>query len=255
MKFSLKNNEINSLITEEYDKTGIILIWGDTGVGKTTLCLTATLSMLSTGKKVLYINTKSFFKQERFDQMKKFYPDFNIYNFLVFSPKTLNQQTKIIMDLEFFILEEIHLLGETKIGLIVLDSATTLEQFALNYEVMSKKITEDSGPGVKKAIQKSREYNQKLQIILTSSLATLEHVVLKYSIPVIITTRSTTRFDEVTKETIETPINPKILEYFSKISLKIERTSHTALRKLILRKHPNSKLKAVNGFLSENGFN
>ena len=102
MKFSPLDGAINNLISTNEEKQFTISIWGDIGTGKTTLCYGASLSILI-NKKVIYINTKPFFKKQRFDQLKAFYPKFDIFNFLLYNPRNFNQMIKIIMNIEFLI--------------------------------------------------------------------------------------------------------------------------------------------------------
>ena len=106
MRFSPQDTEINRLISQEEDGKGIITIWGDAGTGKTTMCFGASLSVLPE-KKVIYINTKPYFKLERFYQMKEYFPKYNKFNFLLYNPRDFKNLIKIIMNLEFLILKEI----------------------------------------------------------------------------------------------------------------------------------------------------
>ncbi|MHA1728442.1 MAG: hypothetical protein ACTSWY_06885 [Promethearchaeota archaeon] len=234
MEFSPTNKEINRLIIEDDDTRGIISIWGGVGSGKTTMCFGAALSHLSQGKKVIYINTKSFFKLERFNQMKIAYPEFDIFNFLVYNPKNFLQQVKIIMDLEFLILKEINMLGKTNIGLIILDTATTLRQLDMKLE----------------------EYNRKNQMVMNSILATLDYLLDKYNIPVIITNRSIISFENSEDIPVERPSSARTMNYWVKLSIKIERTRKVGERIVLLEKYAGtrSKLKKITVTLTDRGF-
>jgi len=232
MNFSPQIHELNNLISTTDEQTGIISIWGDVGVGKTTLCFGATLKTLSDDKKVIYINTKSFFKSERFLQVKKFYPDFNNSNFLVYNPSTFSQQIKIIMNLEFLILKEIKMLKHSNIGLIVLDTASTLKTLEMS----------------------SNDVNNKMQLMLNMGLATLDYIIREYKIPVIITNRLIHQYNELSDESIEKPSNANSVNFWAKSSFKIERTNKAGYRLLILEKHPRNKLKNLKLKLSESGF-
>ncbi len=232
MDFSISNTSLNELFSKEIEEEGIISIWGDVGVGKSTLCFSAALSTLSKNKKVIYISTKSFFKLERFNQMKNYYPDFDIFNFILYNPKNFNQQTKIVMDLEFLILKEKNLLGKTNVGLIILDTATTLKQISMNKE----------------------EINQKLQTIINAQLASLDDILKKYKIPIIVTNRSTIKFSESTEDVNEKQSSAKSINHWTKTSLKIERTSKTGVRKLIIEKHPQIDKKEYKTKLTDKGF-
>ena len=139
MEFSLSNTELNSLINTEDERAGIVCVWGDTGIGKTTMCFSAALSVLSKGKKVIYLNSKPEFKTERFHEMMAFYPEFDIFNLIVFNIKSYYHQILTVMDIENLILNEIKLLGKTNVGLIIIDTATTLLQLTMNFDVIRKK--------------------------------------------------------------------------------------------------------------------
>jgi DNA repair protein RadB len=233
MNFSPEINKLNQLISTTDEKTGIISIWGDVGVGKTTLCFGATLQTLSHDKKVIYINTKSFFKSERFIQMKNYYTGINNSNFLIYNPSTFSQQIKIIMNLEFLILKEIKILKKSNIGLIVIDTASTLKTLET----------------------RTNDLDNKMQLMLNLSFATLDYIIREYKIPVIITNRLIRQYNETTDESVEKPSHANSINYWAKTSIKIERTNKAGYRLLIIEKHPRNKLKRLNLNLSESGFN
>jgi len=233
VEFSLNNNNLNEIITPLDEKEGIISIWGDVGIGKTTLCFSVTLSALSKQEKVIYINTKSYFKEERFNQIMGYYSKFDPYNLLIYNCDNFRQQVITIMNLEFLIKKEIELLGKSRVSLIVLDSASTLFQLAMS----------------------TKEKNIKLQSALNTILATLDYIRRTYGVTILITNRSTFRFNEKLDKTIEQSSISSTIDFFSKTSIKIERTSQTAIRFFIIEKHPRNLIRKLTINLAEDGFN
>lgn len=217
MQFSLTNVALNSFISPSDALSTIIHIWGDVGVGKTTLCYSAALSKLTQNKKVIYISTKSFFKEERFKQMMQHYPAFDQYNFLLYTPNSFSQQTEILMNLEFLILEEIKHLKKTNIGLIILDSVSILRHLQM----------------------KSETHNQKTLLTLNTTVATLDYIRRTYEIPIIITNRSVIRIKD--DKNISQPASNAVMEYWAKIWILNERTENPTVRRLTLEKHPHQQ--------------
>ena len=215
LQFSLTNSNINSVISTTDETATLIHIWGDVGVGKTTLCYSATLSKLAQGKKVIYISTKSFFKHERFTKLKQYYSDFDEYNFLLYTPSNFSQQTEILMNLEFLILKEINILKRTQIGLIVLDSASILWHLEM----------------------KKSEHNNKTMRALNTTIATLDYIRRTYEIPILITNRSVIRIKD--DKNIAQPANNTVMNFWAKIRMKIERTQQPAIRSFNLEMHPH----------------
>jgi DNA repair protein RadB len=233
MQLSLTNQKLNSLISSKDESTSVIHIWGDVGVGKSTLCYSAALAILAQEKKVIYISTKSYFKENRFHQISKNYPPFNIYNFLLYNPTTFSQQTEVIMNLEFLILEEIRQLKTTSVGLIVVDGVSILWHL---------EMTSDAS-------------NQKTLRALNTLIATLDYIRRTYNIPVIITNRSVIRTQE--NRNFSQPASNAVMDYWGKIKIKIELTENPAMRDIILESHSTKKNlpKRISTKLIDSGFN
>ncbi|MBD3353120.1 MAG: hypothetical protein GF364_16685 [Candidatus Lokiarchaeota archaeon] len=231
LQLSPTNNNINELIPESELKGAFIVFWGDVGVGKTTLSLCASLSVLVSGKKVIYINTRPNFKYERFSQLKSSYKDFNKQYFILYNAETAKQLVKIIMRLEFLFLEEIRLLGRSSIGLVVLDTATTLFHVEM----------------------KSKNFNEKLQGDINNTLATLQFLATKYNIPVIVTDRLIRTYNDSGNNNTK-PANERTISYFSTHLLKIERTENAGERILLLQKNPKNLPKQIRTQLIRTGF-
>ena len=216
LQFSLSNKQINSLISQTDELASIIHIWGDIGVGKTTLCYAAALSILAEGKKVIYVNAKSKFKDERFMEMAKYYPEFDHYNFLLYHPTSFSQQSEILMNLEFLLLEELRQLRVISVGLIILDNASILRHLEM----------------------KSESFNQKTLRALNTTIATLDYIRSTYKIPIIVTNRSVLRMKE--NYNFSQPASNVVMEYWAKFRIKIERCDNPGERNIILENHLNN---------------
>lgn len=236
MQISSINSELNEIINESDERKGIISVWGDVGVGKTTLCLTVSLSKLAMGKKVIYIYTKPEFNNERFSQLKSAFKEFDLFNFILYLPNSVPELLDIIMNLEFLILEEIRLVGHSNIGLIVLDTCSTLIQLQGGLE------------------QTSQDMDTKLGVIL----ATLDYLLANYHIPIIITSRLVSKFSESDNKYIEYPASEKVVNNFAFYSIKIERTEEAGFRELLVEKksseHSFNLQKKCRVKLSQFGF-
>jgi len=232
MQFSLTNQGLNSMISTSDETASIIHIWGDIGVGKTTMCYSCALSKLAQGKKVVYVNTKSPFNSNRFKQIMQNYPPFDEYNFILYNPTTFSQQTEILMNLEFLILEEINTFHNTSVGLIILDDASILRHLEL----------------------KTKEYNQKMLRVLNTTIASLDFIRKTYEIPVLITNRSVIRV--INDQNFSQPASNAIMEYWAKYRIHLERTTNPVIREVVLEAHPmHSNLPIrIQTQLNNNGF-
>ena len=217
MQFSLTNKKLNSLVSSADELASIIHIWGDIGVGKTTLCYAASLSKLAQGKKVIYISTKAYFKESRFTEISSHYPSYDKYNFLLYTPSTFSQQTEILMNLEFLILEEIKHLQKTSIGLIVVDGVSILRNIEMGSEAKN---------------------NKTLRTLITT-IATLDFIRRTYNIPILITNRPVIRVTD--NRNVAQPASNVVMEFWGKTKIKIERTEVPTMREILLEHHPTQQ--------------
>lgn len=233
MRFTPTNTPINDFISEKDTLSGIISIWGDVGVGKTTFCFAAALNVLNYGKKVIYISTARKFEFARLKLMLGRYRGINMEKFVVYNPDTISQLAKLVMNLEFLLLEEIRFLGKTSVGLIVLDTATGLFHTSIKsgYDSILKK-----------------QSNQ-----LNIFLAELDKLREKYRIPIMITNRSVSSIKEDDEKVVSHQASPKTMAYWTKTSIKLERLSTPGYRAVILVKHPRNKLRKARIKLASEG--
>jgi RecA/RadA recombinase len=182
-------------------KPQIIMLWGDIGIGKSTLALQLSESILTKGKKVFYLHSKRTPLEGIVDRIFGKRSDTQKENFLFWNPDNFKKQIEIIFDWLLAVKQLETFFHEKRVGLIVIDELTG------NYlpEMLMNK--------------KNEELNDKLNF----QLATLTQISQEQNIPIILTNNFTLKSDE--KENLQdSPYGGKITEYWTDISIKLERT-------------------------------
>ena len=209
---------------------GIISVWGDFGVGKTTFALQTAINSVKIGKQVVYIYTKPNFPYEKISMIQK--DSFKILDKITFIQTTdFDELNSIVFNFEFLILQY---LQESNINfnLIVIDSLTNLYRIELNKD------------------KKEKNYNLNYQ--LDQILANLFYINETYDIEIMIINEiSRKNFDD---QNIEVHSGGKVMKYWVDFSIKITRTEKLNERKFILTKDPGIELNSFKSILTENGF-
>jgi DNA repair protein RadB len=198
------NNFIDDLLGPLQTNT-ITSFYGSPGIGKSTLCFEYASAYLKTGKKVIYVDTEGGFSAERLKQIN---PEINLNNIIVISPKTFEDQQKVISSLNK------QITNARSIGLVIVDSLVMLYRLKLGDS--PKKINSDLG----------------------EQLRLLTEIARGFNIPVIVTNHMYVDFD--TKEKKMSGGN--VMEYWSKTILELDKDDD--LRYARLKKHkfkPESK--------------
>ncbi|TFG29911.1 MAG: hypothetical protein EU532_02295 [Promethearchaeota archaeon] len=223
-------SQLNTIFDSSKLIRGIISIWGDFGIGKTTLALQ---SAINTAKfnKVIFIYTKPDLPYEK---IGKFLEDDNsdvLNNILFISTPDFLDLNKIVLNLEFLIL---HYLREQNIALklIVVDSITDLYRLELNREKKEKNVT--------------------LNYQLNQLLANLNYINEKYVIEVLIVNELSRRNYEDSIKEVQS--GGKVMDYWIDYSIKISRTKKLNTRNIVLTKHPEMKNHQFLCNITENGF-
>lgn len=110
--------DLDDLLGGGLERRTISQIYGEAGSGKSTLCLMCAVSVLATGKSVLYIDTEGF-SADRFRQIAGDATEELAEHLLIFEPVDFEQQAIMIGECEA-------ILKIRDVGLIVVDSATAL---------------------------------------------------------------------------------------------------------------------------------
>lgn len=209
---------------------GIISIWGDFGVGKTTFSLQTAINNIRHDRKIIYIYSKPNFPAEKIKEMSKGPIDI-LKNITFIQTKSFEDLFNIVYNLEFLILGNIKLTKE-KYNLIVIDSLTDLYRLALNKD--------------------KKEENFNLNYNLNQILANLSFLNNTYNIDILIVNEKVNK--SVNNQIIEVQSGGKVMEYWVSLDIKIERTEVLKQRKLIISKHPEIKNVEFTFNLTKYGF-
>ncbi|MFX1395285.1 MAG: AAA family ATPase [Promethearchaeota archaeon] len=210
---------------------GIISIWGDFGVGKTTFALQTAINTSNQGKKAIYFYSKPNFPSDRVVDLLKENSIETLDNIVFIKSTNFADLHKIIFNLEFLVLESIKE-KKTSFDLIVIDSITDLYRLVLNKE--------------------KKEKNVSLNYQLNQILANLTYIFETYGIEVLVVNELTRKSDN--DQTQEVQSGGKVMEFWILYTIKIERTEILNKRKLIVRKDPNNIKFELSSSLTQYGF-
>ncbi|MFX0029283.1 MAG: hypothetical protein ACFE8B_08740 [Candidatus Hermodarchaeota archaeon] len=209
---------------------GIISVWGDFGVGKTTFALSTIYNTIKEENKSIYIYTKPNFPYEKIVKITHCSKEI-LGNINFIKLNDFNDLNNIVFNLEFLILDNIKK-KEKLYRLIVIDSLTGLYRLALNREIKDK--------------------NYNLNYNLNQILANLLYLNNSFDIEIlVINEKVQTRVND---QIIESQSGGKVMEYWIALDIKIERTDILKERKLILTNHLNNDHLEFISNLTENGF-
>jgi len=210
---------------------GIISIWGDFGVGKTTFALQTAINTSLQGKKAIFIYSKPNFPSDRIGDLLK-ENSIEILDNLVFIKSTnFTDLHKIIFNLEFLVLE-VKKEKNTSFDLIVIDSITDLYRLELNKE--------------------KKEKNVILNYQLNQILANLTYIFETYGIEILIINELTRK--SYNDQTLEVQSGGKVIDFWILYTIKIERTEILNVRKLIIRKDLDNIKFELKSSLTQYGF-
>lgn len=177
-------------------------IYGKPGVGKTNLCISATLECAKLGKKVAYIDTENGLNYFRLKQMcsdKEL-----IKKIMINRPKNFEEQRKLLKKLDKIVDEDY--------GMVVLDSAVSL--YRLN-------------------VKGSRNDIIKFSRRLAKQASFLAHLAQEKKVVSLITNHVYDSFEEKGEVS---PVGGDTLMYWSKMILEVEKEEDN--REMFLVKHP-----------------
>lgn len=223
-------SQLNTIFNTSKLIKGIISIWGDFGIGKTTLALQ---SAINTAKfnKIIYIYTKPDFPYKKIGKLIVDDTSNVLDNILFILTPDFLDLNKIVLNLEFLIL---YYLREQNIALklIIIDSITDLYRLELNREKKEKNVT--------------------LNYQLNQQLANLFYINEKYAIEVLVINELSTRDSKDYIKEVQS--GGKVMDYWIDYSIKISRTKKLNTRNFILTKHPEMKNHQFLCNLTKNGF-
>jgi len=224
-------NDINEFFKSSIAKEGISSIWGAFGVGKTTLALQIGWKNALNEKKVLHIYSKPNFPFIKINSLFESHLDELLENIQFIRATHFREMFKLVFNLEFIILNRLKL-GKTILGTIIIDSLTDLYRLELRRDKKGE--------------------NVELNYTLNQILAILSYINKQYDIYILLT-------NELSRNTLEGEVfdvesGGKVMEYWVKNSIKIERTDVTNNRTLKLCDDDGKTLSVFNSRLTNHGF-
>ncbi|MBY8989493.1 MAG: AAA family ATPase [Candidatus Lokiarchaeota archaeon] len=209
---------------------GIVSVWGDFGVGKTTFALQTLYNTNKKGSESIYIFTKPTFPYERINRiMQESKEDLDHISFVRL--ENFNDLHNLVFNLEFLILKKSNT-KENLYKLIVIDSLTDLYRLELNRE--------------------KKDMNYNLNYRLNQILANLFYLSEHYDIDILVINEKVQIREN--DQNIEIQSGGKVMEYWVTLDIKIERTEVLKEREIILTNHSNGDHINFRSNLTENGF-
>ena len=199
MKVASGANIIDELLEGGYENDAITTIYGPAGSGKTNLAILAVVEAVKTGKKAIFIDTEGGFSITRFKQIVSNHKKL-LEKIVFLNPTNFQEQKKAF--------EKLKTLVDNKIGIIVIDTLTTL--YRLERTIGNNEFNRDLG----------------LQI------SYLTEIVRKKNIPIICLNQVYSSF-ETNKVQV---VGGDLIKYGSKCIIELQ-IGHAGKRKAILRKH------------------
>ncbi|MFB6144459.1 MAG: DNA repair and recombination protein RadB [Candidatus Nanohaloarchaea archaeon] len=200
-RLSTGSEPLDELLSGGIERGIITNVFGESGSGKTNLCVQVAAELAEGGEKVVYIDTEKGFSPERFAQVAD---EESLDNVILAEPFSFEQQEERIESLEEVMEDE-----EPQPSAVIVDSMVSL------YRLKAK------GDQV-------QEFNQRL----SQQLSELSRIARKYDIPVMVTNQVYTSFDE---DGIEL-VGRDVPRYWSKCLLKLSSLDN-GVRKAEIEKH------------------
>ena len=222
-------------VNEFFERTKAIRrftsLWGNFGVGKTTLSIQTAKKYALNRKKVLYIYTKPNIPFKIINTVFENNLEDILENDSFIHTANFDDLFKFIFNLEFGVLNDL----KTKNGaynLIIIDSMTDLYRLELNRDKKGK--------------------NFILNYKLNQMLANLVSLKQKYKIDILIINETSRRTQE--GQTYEVESGGNVMQYWVTNSIKIERTDIVNNRKFILHRGNDNNSFLLNTMLTKHGF-
>ena len=200
------NSSLDDLLDGGFEKGCVTQIFGSPSSGKSNVALMLTVNVAKTGRKVIYIDTEGGISIDRIKQISGPYFSNVANNIMVFEPTDFIQQTENLRSIDVWLRKH-----HEEVDLIILDSAVAL------YRVDDMK-----------SYKLSKELRKQIQL--------LSNIARRYDIAVIITNQIYNSFDDEGNSEVK-PVGGDILEYISKVIIRLERGSETDQRIATLKRH------------------
>src|SRR5512137_751454 len=193
-------NAIDLLLGGGFEAGIITQIYGESGTGKSNIVMQLTVQAVSRSRRAIFIDTEGF-SAERFKQIAGPGAEEMAKRIMIFEPMSLEQQAIAI--------RESSRIAGRDLGLVILDSATSL------YRVLLE-----------------AEDNRTIRRTLNLQLSELQEIARRHRIPVVITNQV---YTDIESKTLR-PLGGKGLEHMCKTIVFLEKRGE-GLRRARLIKH------------------
>ncbi len=217
------NSSLDVLLDGGFEKGTVTQVFGSPSSGKSNVTLTLAVNVAKSNRKVVYIDTEGGISIDRIKQISG--PHFSnvANNIIVFEPTDFLEQTETLRSIDVWIRKH-----HEEVDLIVLDSAVAL------YRVDDMK-----------SYKLSKELRKQVQL--------LSNIARKYDIAVVITNQIYNSFDDEGNSEVKA-VGGDILEYISKVIIKLERGDEINQRIATLKRHRSiPEGKSVTFFITSEG--
>jgi len=219
-KISSGSYDLNKFLFGGYEKDIITVIYGDSGTGKTALCLIAAVSQAKKGNKVIFIDTEGGFSTERIKQLAPEDHEKILKNIFLLKPTSFQEQKQAFQE----ILKNL----KDQISLIIIDGMTML--YRLDFA---------------DARQKGEKNIQEINSELAKQARILAEIARKQNIPVLVTNQ-VYNYEDETKM-----VGGDILRYWGKCHLQLK--NDKGKRTAILQKHRSLPEKSLHFQINNEG--
>ena len=200
------NSSLDDLLGGGFEKGTITQIYGPPSSGKSNISLALAVNVAKSNKKVVYIDTEGGISIDRIKQISGPYFSNVANNIVVLEPTNFLEQTENLRSIDVWLRKH-----HEEVDLIVLDSAVAL------YRVDDMK-----------SYKLSKELRKQVQL--------LSNIARKFDIAVIITNQIYAAFDDEGHNEVR-PVGGDILEYISKVIIRLERGNEINQRTATLMRH------------------
>jgi len=190
-KLSTGSKPLDILLNGGYENGVITTFYGESGSGKSNICMLSALTAASQAKKVVYVDTEGGFSAERASQL--FPRDYEklIESIIFFNPTSFEEQKKAFDQIK-------DAAAHSRLGLIVVDSIVMLYRLA------------------KGADEEVANVNQEL----ARQLRILSEIARKHDVPVLVTNQVYADFKN--PEDVRM-VGGDLLKYWSKAIVKLSK--------------------------------
>lgn len=200
------NSSLDGLLGGGFEKGTVTQIYGPPSSGKSNISLALAVNVAKHNRKVIYIDTEGGISIDRIKQISE--PHFSnvANNIIVLEPTNFLEQTENLRSIDVWLRKH-----HDEVELIILDSAVAL------YRVDDMK-----------SYKLSKELRKQMQL--------LSNIARKYDIAVIVTNQIYNSFDDEGHNEIKA-VGGDILEYISKVIIRLERGDEINQRTATLMRH------------------